>query len=962
MEHNNRKHNLMKPKQLLLSLLALLASSNAAAQERTEYVERSEYDAKIDGIYYMFYDGDAYVVPQYYVYEKHYYDVAGELCCDEVACSGYSDYSGNVVIPESVTDDDGQTYPVKGIGDYAFSLSDITSVTIPNSVTTIQVCSFAGCEGLTSITIPNSVTSIGSHAFSGCTGVTAITIGNNVTSIGYWAFIGCTSLTSINVASGGNGKYDSRNNCNAIIETATNTLIRGCQNTVIPSTVTSIGYDAFHGCTGLTSVTIPEGVTSIGSSAFCNCSGLTSVTISNSVTSIGDRAFSGCSGLTSVTIPEGVTSIGYSAFSGCYFITDYFINSSTLTSSDNWGATLCDEETTDGLLIKNHSVVAHRPWVTSLTSITIPEGVTSIGSSAFSGCSNLTYVTIPNSVTRIYDCAFEDCSGLSSVTIPNSVIGIGSGAFSGCSNLNTVTIESNDIISRDYDYYLTKMVNIFGNQVQTYILGNAVTSIGNRAFEYCSGLTSINIPESVTSIGSSAFYECSGLTSIAIPESVTSIGSSAFYGTAWYNNQPNGLVYVGKVAYEYKGSMPANSSIVILDGTLEIAGGAFSYCSGLTSITIPESVISIGSSAFCDCSGLTSITIPNSVTNIGDDAFAYCSGLTSVTIPNGVTSICGGTFRDCTGLTSVTIPGSVTRIGSYSFQRCSSLTMVKVDINTPLSIDEYTFTNRANATLYVPSGSKGAYEAKSYWQDFKEIDEFIDGDVNGDEEVDVLDVVDIVRYTVGSPAETFVSILADINANGEVNVGDAVALVNEIAGEQNFVKPWRAPQQNSVAYDVLTLTSTDNGMSLCMKNERNYTAFQFDLYLPAGTDATDMLLNAQRKQGHLLIYNKVEEGHYRVATISTSNHTFSGYEGELLAVGLEGIASEDICLRNIRFFTTDGEEHRFDDIVMQSGTATDIASPQQPSNGEEAIYNLAGQRIQKMQKGINIVNGKKIAF
>ncbi len=226
------------------------------------------------------------------------------------------EYSGDITIPESVTYN-GKTYKVTGIDNYAFS----------------------DCTGLTSITIPNSVTSIGYDAFSGCTGLTSITIPNSVTSIGSSAFSGCSGLTSVSVENG-NPKYDSRDNCNAIIYTSSNTLITGCENTVIPNSVTSIGGSAFSGCSGLTSITIPNSVTSIGSSAFSGCSGLTSVTIPDGVTSIGNRAFYNCSGLTSVTIPSSVTSIGVKAFSDC----------------------------------------------SGLTSVTIPNSVTSIGSSAFYNC------------------------------------------------------------------------------------------------------------------------------------------------------------------------------------------------------------------------------------------------------------------------------------------------------------------------------------------------------------------------------------------------------------------------------------------------------------------------------------------------------------------------------------------------------------------------------------------------
>ena len=322
------------------------------------------------------------------------------------------------------------------------------------------------------------------------------------------------------------------------------------------------------------------------------------------------------------------------------------------------------------------------------------DGVTEIGGSAFNGCSSLTSVTIGNGVTSIGSYAFNGCSGLMSVTIGNGVTSIGESAFSSCSSLTSVHIS--DIAkwcAISFGYFganpLTAAHNLYVNGVliKDLVIPDGVTSIGDYAFNGCSGLTSITIPDSVTSIGSSAFNGCSSLTSVTIGNGVTSIGSSAFFGCS-------GL-----------------TSIVIPNSVTSIGGYAFYNCSGLTSITISDSVTSItisdsvtsiGNYAFYGCSSLTSVVIPNGVTSIGDYAFFRCSSLTSVVIPNSVTSIGGYAFYECTNLTSITIPDGVTSIGDYAFCGCHRL--VEVYNKSTLTI-----TAGSSSYGYVANYAKNVY-------------------------------------------------------------------------------------------------------------------------------------------------------------------------------------------------------------------------------------------------------------
>ena len=396
----------------------------------------------------------------------------------------------------------------------------------------------------------------------------------------------------------------------------------------IPNSVTSIGSYAFSSCSGLTSIDIPNSVTSIGDYAFYGCTGLTSITIPNSVTSIGNGAFYGCTGLTLIDIPNSVTSIGGKAFYNCIGLTLIDIPNS-VTSIGNSAFCSCE----------------------GLTSIEIPNSVTSIGDSTFIYCSGLTSITIGNSVTSIGKRAFYYCSSLSSIEIPNSVTSIGDYAFSGCTSLPVID---------NIRYADTYLVDVVDKTLSSYTIKDGTRWIGTFAFQDCTGLTSVTIPNSVTSIGDRAFWYCTGLTSVTIPNSISSIGEWTFGGCTsltsvfWNAKNCNACNFGNQV-----------ESFTFGDNVEVIPAFLCANMEKLTSITIPKSVTYLGEGAFKNCTNISSVTIHDGLDSIRNSTFMWCS-LTSFTIPNSVTYIGEKAFYG-TILTSITIPQNIKNIGKDAF-------------------------------------------------------------------------------------------------------------------------------------------------------------------------------------------------------------------------------------------------------------------------------------------------------
>ena len=475
-------------------------------------------------------------------------------------------------------------------------------------------------------------------------------------------------------------------------------------NIAIPDSVTTIGNSAFKRCSNLSNITIPDSITTIEVQAFYWCGNLTNITIPNNVVSIGDGAFIGCSSMTSITIPNSVTLIGDGVFTGCSSLTSFYGKSA---SSDN------------RYLIIDSKLVAFAPF--GLTKYTIPNSVTSIGESAFQGCSNLTSITIPNSVTSIETWAFRSCKGLTNITIPNSVTSIGRGAFDSCSSLTSINIP--DKITSIESSVFSDCSNL-----TSVTIPDNVTSIGGYAFQRCSNLTSINIPDGVTSIGQGIFSYCSSLKSITIPDRVTAIGDFVFFNCSSLESiyckpttpptlganvfrqvSTSAKIYVPAESVDayksatgwsdyksiivgYTAIEPDNISIKyvtsnkrIIDNSAKnsswwskVVSNTYDTESNVGTLVIPKGS-SIGYNAFYNCIGLLSIEIPDNMKgSIDSSAFYGCTALKSIIIGKNISYIGSSAFYNCNRLTNITIPSSVTSIGENAFSYCSNLASVYI--------------------------------------------------------------------------------------------------------------------------------------------------------------------------------------------------------------------------------------------------------------------------------------------
>ncbi|MBR3629463.1 MAG: leucine-rich repeat protein [Oscillospiraceae bacterium] len=657
----------------------------------------------------------------------------------EMPFYAYRDYIRTAVFEEGVT----------SIGDYAFlKCANLTSVTIPDTVTTISTAAFKECTSLRTLVIPDTVTKLGTSLFNGCTSLTSVTLPEGLTELPggastYGFFENCTSLTSFTIPAGitriGNRAFSGCTALSAIripdtVTSIGNQAFQGCEaleSVSLPGSVTSLGSGCFQSCLKLQSVTLPAGLDRISASLFSGCGALRSITLPETVTVIEENAFAECTSLTGMQFPDGIVSIGSSAFQNCTSLrTLRFPEGFDNIGSLAFDGTAFLAEQDDPFVLLNGTVLYKYQGLD--TSVTVPDGVTSIADGAFSSVSDLTAVTIPKGVTRI-GAAFRGCTSLKSVTLPNTLQELGDEAFRGCSKLESILLPSSlttigdraffqctslGIVDLSYQNSLTRVggnafsgtpytagktgMIIIGQALYQYIgneadpkIPNDIVSISPGAFAGNLSIEELHLPASVRSIGKQAFIGCQNLSSVNLPDTVTEIGTQAF-GYYYSDGKSGDILAYPFTFYGHSGSVSeayvqdsASSSIsfVNIDNlqgdcnedifwTVSIETGTLTI-SGTGKMPEYSNPYGENQAPYLQYQNIiTSVEIDEGITSVGSYAFYNLKHLRSVSLPDGLTSIGAYAFAGCTSLSEIAFPDTVRSFGNSVFARNMALTSV----------------------------------------------------------------------------------------------------------------------------------------------------------------------------------------------------------------------------------------------------------------------------------------------
>ena len=835
-----------------------------------------------------------------------------------------------------------------------FSWEQLTSVK-GSSIKKIRNQAFHYCSSLTSINFPN-LQVMEDYAFAYCSSLVSYMIPASATSIDGRAFCHSSSLTNLTVDS--------------------NNYYYSCENNILYNKNKTTLY-AFLSCRNDTALTIPSTIKTIGKGAFENNWTLRSVIISNGVETISDNAFS-YSRIKSVVIPTSVTTIKSYAFGSCNNLesikvlnptpivlqSNVFPNTATLyvpagskTEYENanyWNSVAEIKEyapspviqfadaTVKSICVSNWDYSGDGELDEEEAKVVKELGTQFMNNTAITSFDELQYF---GNLQHIVASAFSGCTNLSSVVVPASLTSIGYNAF-----LNTAWLNAQP----DGLLYIGNVLYAYrGTMPQNtkIVVKDGTTSICDYAFYNKQGLTEIELPNSLISIGSETegyvFSGCSGLTAITIPSGVKKIVRYAFSNT--------GL-----------------TSVVLPDGLESIGNSSFRSCNSLESIVIPNRVTSIGKNTFRSCTNLKSVTMPYYLQTVATDAFRDCYQLQAVYISN-LGAWCNIAFEDyranpltfahhlylngeevinleipssdyngseiapdgqwsgsyyyemntikplvfygCNNIKSVSIPAKIKSIGANAFSNCTALAAVKMK-STPFELTSNAFPTRANVSLYTPKGYVNQYQEANVWKEFKAIKGYPDADVNCDGDIDVVDVVDIVRYTLDDPSDDFDHFLADQNNDGNINLSDAKSEVNNVTYSTTLTAIEPEPNQpNKVALENFEVRARKKCVaSITLENtSEELVGFQMDMTLPEGVSLdvnTCRLSDRISDEEQQLNIRKFGNNTYRLTSTSLSLQPITRNEGELISLYLDATnlaTSGTITITNIRFATRSSE-------------------------------------------------------
>lgn len=808
------------------------------------------------------------------------------------------------------------------LGNYAFAGSEMKTVDIRNTVTNVGLQAFAS----------GKITERATICHTGTTGRAAFSHINSTSSTNrFLADIQCSGILPDSCF------YNSRMSTVTIGNDITSLEYHCFEKSVfsratIGSSVASIKERGFAEATGFTQMVLPDNVQTMDEQAFKKCTTMQDITLSRGLKLIKEGTFSGCSALSGIFLPQQIDSIGHNVFDDCTVMRtvtfedkegDYKLGYSTEKKSPLFFTAGLDSVYVGGRLKYDAKEKAYY--------------------SPFRAHPSLRALCFTDNEVRIYDREFENCKALKNIYMGAGIDGIGEYAFSGCTALERVKVGTGARPLGQYSFAgCTSLKNID--------LSNVVT-INNNSFQYCSALSMIRLPHTTTSVGNQTFLQCTALKDLIIEDRTDTLSLGFNYNDTSYK----GITGAGTPLF----------SDCQLDSVY--IGGPIKY-----SKTKKD-----GYSPFYYNESLRTVFVNNNEKQVYENEFFNCLNMTTIRLGEGVERIEPFGFQSCTGLLYFTFGSTLQSIGANGFSDCTNVAVITSHATTPPVCGEQALAdiNFWNCKLYVPAESLDAYAAADQWKMFlsEPLDEpepSIPGDINGDSDVDVADIVaEIDKVLEGSTDAAY-----DMNSDGAVDVADIVAVIDYVLSYVGTSQPNNAParraKNDNLTTDsgILSAQADADGIRLSLASEQTYTAFQFVLTLPDGASLTDVVPDADRMDGHTLRFYKLSDNSFFILGYASDNHEFYGTQGTLLHMMADVSEDGTASISDVRFATASGESHRLQGLAIDLtayGMATGISEVKSERVKEEKVFDISGRRMdarRTLPAGIYLFNGKKIVI